>query len=50
MSRRGQCLVEETEGFSARIHASISGEIVDISEKTDIRGNKAVTITIKKNR
>ncbi|MFW5988381.1 MAG: hypothetical protein ACOCQA_02965, partial [bacterium] len=46
--KRGQCLVEEVEGFSARLHASISGEIIDIVEMQDASDNKVNSIIIEK--
>ena len=45
--RRGQCLVRETEGCSARYHASISGEIVSISG-TDEDNSRIPAIVIEK--
>ncbi|MFP4022130.1 MAG: hypothetical protein ACLFUK_11070, partial [Halanaerobium sp.] len=38
---RGQCIVEAEEGFSACLHASVSGEIAAIKEVPDSRGGKS---------
>ena len=46
--KRGQCIVEEQEGVSARLHASLSGEILDIKEIPDGRGGKSEAIIIKR--
>ena len=34
--KRGQCIVEEQKGVSARLHASVAGEIIDIKENGHI--------------
>ncbi|RAK10489.1 electron transport complex protein RnfC [Halanaerobium saccharolyticum] len=46
--KRGQCIVEEQEGVSARLHASVSGEILDIKEIPDGMGGKSEAIIIKR--
>src|SRR6056297_530765 len=45
---RGQCIVEEEEGFSACLHASVSGEVIDIKDIPDSRGGKSKAIIIKR--
>ena len=47
---RGQCIVEEEEGFSACLHASVSGEVIDIKDIPDSRGGKSKAIIIKRDK
>ncbi|MFW5961483.1 MAG: electron transport complex subunit RsxC [bacterium] len=47
---RGQCIVEAEEGFSACLHASVSGEIAAIKEVPDSRGGKSKSIIIKRDK
>lgn len=47
---RGQCIVKEEEGVSARLHASVSGEVIDIKEIPDSRGGKSKAIIIKRDK
>ena len=47
---RGQCIVEAAEGVSASLHASLSGEVIDIKEIPDSRGSKSEAIIIKRDK
>ncbi len=47
---RGQCIVEAAEGVSASLHASLSGEVIDIKEIPDSRGSNSEAIIIKRDK
>ena len=48
--KRGQCIIKEKEGVSARLHASVSGEIINIKKIPDARGGEAEAVIIKRDK
>ena len=48
--KRGECIVEEVEGFSACLHSSISGEVIEIKEIAAAGGGKTKAIIIKRDK
>ncbi|MFW6270860.1 MAG: electron transport complex subunit RsxC [Bacillota bacterium] len=44
--KKGECIAENDQGLSARIHASISGEVVDIKEQEMVGGFTVESIVI----
>ena len=48
--KRGQLIIEAKPGVSASLHASLSGEIIDIKDIPDSRGGKSKAIIIQRDK
>jgi electron transport complex protein RnfC len=48
--KRGECIVEEIEGFSACLHSSVSGEVIEIKEVAAAGGGKSEAIIIERDK
>ncbi|MGM0498606.1 MAG: electron transport complex subunit RsxC [Bacillota bacterium] len=48
--KRGQLIVKAEPGVSASLHASVSGEVIDIKDIPDSRGGKSKAIIIKRDK
>src|SRR6056297_1825004 len=48
--KRGQLIIKANPGVSASLHASLSGEIIDIKDISDSRGGKSKAIIIQRDK